>query len=296
MSTFGNLLIAGISTGAIYAVFALCLTMLFRSSAVLNLAVGDFAMLGALGVDWLVHSGGLPLVPGIAADLAAVALFAYLYDVLVLRTALEGSRAREAILVVFFFTFSLSLFIQGTAQQMFGTDVHSAPALWPGPALRFGSLNVQRPAVILVCLAVLIGLGFAGYLRFSLTGKAMAACGDNAIGAQIVGIKQPHYRRWTFVAMAVLAAIFGIVESPMTGYIYNSGGSLGLLGLIAAAFAGFTKPSRAVAAGLLIGVAEAMLGGYVSTQYQDTLLFAVLVALILARPQLLGEASPVGGS
>ncbi len=295
MTVFGDLLLAGISSGAIYAVFALCLTMLFRTSALLNLAVGDFAMLGALGVDFFTRVDHWPLAGAIAFDLVLVGLFAFLYDLAVLRTALEGSRAREAILVVFFFTFSLSLFIEGVSQHLFGTDVHSAPALWSGPALTFWGLYMQRPAVILLALAILTGLGFAGYLRFSLIGKAMVASGDNGFGASIVGVKQTSFRRWMFVAMAVLAAIFGIVESPITGYVFNSGGQLSLLGLIAAAFAGFTKPARAVAAGLTIGIAEAMLGGYVSSQYQDTLLFAVLVAVILFRPQILGAASPMAG-
>ena len=293
MTTFGDLLLAGISTGAIYAVFALCLTTLFRTSAVLNLAVGDFAMLGALGVDLFVRVDHWPFAPAVVFDLFLVGLFAYLYDLAVLRTALEGSRAREAILVVFFFTFSLSLFIEGVAQHLFGTNVHSAPSIWGGGALTFFGVHVQRPAVLLIGLAVLTGAGFAAFFRHSLVGKAMAACGDNAVGARIVGIRQPSFRRWMFVAMAVLAAVFGIVESPMTGYVLNSGGNLSLLGLIAAAFAGFTKPARAVAAGLVIGVAEAMLGGYLNSQYQDTLLFAVLVAVILARPQILGEASPI---
>jgi branched-subunit amino acid ABC-type transport system permease component len=292
VTTFGDLFLAGVSTGAIYAVFALCFTMLFRTSAVLNLAVGDFAMLGAMGVDFLYRVENWPLAVAIIFDLAMVGLFAFVYDLAVLRTALEGSRAREAILVLFFFTFSLSLFIEGLAQHMFGTNVVSAPPLWNGPSLQFWGLDLQRPAVLLIGLAILTGGGFAAYLRFSLNGKAMAACGDNALGARICGIRQPSFRRGMFVAMAVLAAVFGIVESPMTGYVFNSGGSLSLLGLISAAFAGFVKPVRAVAAGLLIGIAEAMLGGYVSSQYQDTLLFTVLVAAILIRPQILGNLNP----
>lgn len=296
MTTFGDLLLAGIGTGAIYAVFALCLTLLFRTSAILNLAVGDFAMLGALGVDFLTRVDGWSLGAAFVVDLLLIGAFAYIYDLAVLRTALQGSRAREAILVVFFFTFSLSFFIEGVSQHLFGTNVHSAPPLWAGNSLRLLGWNIQRPAVLLIAMAALTGIGFAAYFRYSLVGKAMAACGDNAFGAGIVGIKQPSFRRWMFVAMAMLAAIFGIVESPMTGYVFNSGASLSLLGLISAAFAGFTKPVRAVVAGLLIGIAEAMLGGYVSSQYQDALLFAVLVAVILARPQILGEASPMVAS
>jgi branched-chain amino acid transport system permease protein len=296
MIKFGNLFFAGLTSGAIYAVFALCLTTLFRVSNILNLAVGDFAMLGALGVDFFVRVDGWNTAASIALVLTCIAMFAYLYDWVVLRTALEGKRAQDAVLVVFFFTFALSFFIEGVGEHAFGTDVHSAPALWAGPALSFAGLNIQRSGVLVVAFAALTGIGFAAYMHFSLNGKAMAACGENALGALVVGIKQRSYRRGMFVAMGVLAGIFGIIESPITGYIPTTGGALGLTGVIAAAFAGFTRPGRAVIAGLVIGLVEAMLGGYVSSQYQDTLLYGFLIVLILYRPQLLGAANPAGAA
>jgi branched-subunit amino acid ABC-type transport system permease component len=91
-----------------------------------------------------------------------------------------------------------------------------------------------------------------------------------------------------FVLTAILAAVFGILESPITGYTFNSGASISLTGFIAAAFAGFQKPGRAVLAGLGIGVLEALLGGYVSAQNGDTLLYAILAAAILIRPSAMG--------
>lgn len=296
MIKFGNLVFAGLTSGAIYAMFALCLTTLFRVSNILNLAIGDFAMLGALGVNFFANIQGWPLAASIAFVLFCVAAFAYAYDWVVLRAALEGKRAQDAVLVVFFFTFALSFFIEGTATHMFGTNVGSAPELWAGSALSFGGLHIQKAGVLVIAVAVVAGTGFAAYLRYSLNGKAMAACGENATGALVLGIKQRSFRRGMFVAMGVLAAIFGIIESPLTGYIPTTGGALGLTGVIAAAFAGFTRPGRAVVSGLVIGIAEAMLGGYVSTQYNDTILYALLIVVILYRPQLLGAANPAGAT
>lgn len=292
MIKFGDLVFAGLTSGGIYAVFALCFTVLFRTSGILNLAIGDFAMLGALGVDLLYRVEGWNVVGAIAFDLLLVGLFAYLYDWAVLRSALEGRRAQEAAIVIFFFTLALSFFIEGTAQHLFGTDVHSAPTLWAGNALSIRGVHVQRAGVLVIAVALVTGIGFAAYFRFSLNGKALAACGENAFGARIVGVKQRSFRRGMFVAMGVLAAVFGIIESPITGYVYTSGATLTFLGLAAAAFASFNRPGRAVVAGLAIGLAEAFLGGYVSSQYQDTLLYAVMVAAILARPQLIGN--PLG--
>jgi branched-chain amino acid transport system permease protein len=292
---FDNLLIAGIVTGSIYAMFAVCVAVWYRVSNILNLAVGDFAMVGALGVDNLYRVKGLPLPAAIACTLAVVGVFGYLYDRVVLRLAQDGRRPSEGIVVTFFFTFALSFFIDGVAKMLFGTDVHAAPALWNGASLTLGSLHFERAGLLVLACAVIIGGAFWLYISFTLGGKALEASGENAIGARIVGIDTRRYRRLIFVATAVIAAVFGIVESPITGYTYLSGATISLTGFIAAAYGGFRKPGRALVAGLFIGVLEALLGGYVSAEYGDTVLYAILAAAILAWPRGLGFESAVSG-
>jgi branched-subunit amino acid ABC-type transport system permease component len=292
---FGNLLIAGLVTGSIYAVFAVCVSVWYRVSNILNLAVGDFAMVGALGVDYVYRVKGQPLPVAIITTLAVVAVFAYAYDRIVLRLAQDGPRRMEGIVVTFFFTFALSFFIDGVAKMLFGTDVHAAPALWNGQALTWASLHFERAGLLVLACAIVIGGAFWLYIRYTLGGKALEACGENVVGARIAGIDTRRYRWLIFVATAVIAAIFGIVESPITGYTYLSGATISLTGFLAAAYGGFRKPGRALLAGLFIGVLEALLGGYVSAEYGDTVLYAILAALVLAWPRGLGFESAVSG-
>ena len=293
---FGNLVIAGLVTGSIYAVFAVCVSVWYRVSNILNLAVGDFAMLGALGVDDLVRVRNWPLPAAIVTTLAVVAAFGYVYDRVVLTLAQEGRSAHEGIVVTFFFTFALSFFIDGVARVLFGTDVHAAPALWSGRSLTLLSgLHLERAGILVLACALVCGSMFWLYIRYNLGGKAMEACGENPLGARIAGIDTRRYRRIIFVGTAVLAAVFGIVESPITGYTYLSGATISLTGFIAAAYGGFRKPGRALLAGLVIGIVEALLGGYVSAEYGDTVLYAILAAAVLAWPRALGFGSPVSG-
>jgi branched-subunit amino acid ABC-type transport system permease component len=293
---FGNLVIAGLTTGSIYAVFAVCVSVWYRVSNILNLAVGDFAMAGALGVDNLYRVKSWPLPAAIAATLAVVIVFAYLYDLVVLRLAQDGSRRQEGIVITFFFTFALSFFIDGVAKILFGTDVHAAPSLWPGGSLTVASsLHIERAGVLVLACALIIGSAFWLYIRYTLGGKAMEACGENPLGARIAGIDTRRYRRHIFVGTAVIAAVFGIVESPITGFTYLSGATISLTGFIAAAYGGFRKPGRALLAGLAIGILEALLGGYVSAEYGDTVLYAILAALVLGWPRAMGFESAVSG-
>lgn len=285
----GNLIISGIVTGSIYAAFGACVALWYRVCNILNLAVGDFAMLGALGVDDLVRVHHWKLAPAIAAMLAVVVVGAYLYDRIVLRLAQDGRTRHEGIVVTFFFTFALSFFIEGIAELLYGTDVHAAPAVWGGESLSLGGgLHIDRAGVLVVAFAAIVGIASALVLRGTLQGKAIEACGENFFGARIVGIDNRKYRRLLFILSAALACVFGILESPITGYTYNSGAALSLTGFIAAAYAGFQKPGKAVVAGLGIGILEALLGGYVSANYADTILYALLAAAVLIRPSAMG--------
>jgi branched-chain amino acid transport system permease protein len=285
----GNLIIAGLVTGSIYASFAALVAIWYRVSNILNLAVGDFAMMGALGVDALVNNHHWAITPAIVAILAAVALGGYAYDRVVLHLAQDGRTRQEGIVMTFFFTFALSFFLEGLAEVLYGTNVHAAPDLWAGPSLNiFSGLHIARAGVLVIGFAASVGVVLALFLRRTLSGKAVQACGENYIGARIVGIDNRKYRRRLFVLSAVMAAVFGILASPITGYTYDSGAAISFTGFIAAAYAGFQKPGKAVVAGLVIGVLEAVLGGYVSAQYGDTLLYAILAAAVLIRPSAMG--------
>ena len=288
MSDFLNLLAAGLTSGAIYGIFGACLAVWFRVCNILNLAVGDFAMIGAIGTAELVQSAHLPFLAGIVIDLAAVGLIAWLFDRLVLHFAFDRRGGAHSVVGVFFYTFGLSLVLEGAVRAIFGTDVHGAPAIWSGPAVAIADFHVQRAGLLVIALAIVSGLALWMYLRFTVSGRAASAAGESALGARIVGIDSALFRRRIFIMTAVLAALFGIVESPLSGFTYSSGPTISLIGVVAAGFAAFRKPGRAVVAGLLIGVAEAMLGGYVSTSYNDVLLYAILFGIIILRPEILG--------
>ena len=144
MSEFLNLLAAGLTSGAIYGIFGACLAVWFRVCNVLNLAVGDFAMFGAIGTAWLVQTGRLPFIVGIIVVLVGVCLAAWLFDWLVLHPAFDRGAGAHGIVSVFFYTFGLSLVLEGVARAMFGTDVYAAPSIWSGPALHVEVENMQR--------------------------------------------------------------------------------------------------------------------------------------------------------
>ena len=146
--------------------------------------------------------------------------------------ALHGRRAADGIVVTFFFTFALSFFIDGVAKVLFGTDVHAAPALWNGGSLTvLGGPHIEPAGVLVLACALIIGSAFGLYIRYTLGGKAMEACGEKTRSARASRASTPAGTGGSiFVGTAVIAAVFGIVESPITGYTYLSGATISLTG------------------------------------------------------------------
>lgn len=155
------------------------------------------------------------------------------------RRAFDRTERQHGITSIFFYAFGLSLVIEGIALAAFGTDLYAAPALWKGRALRLPGFHIQRPGVLVLALAIVSGTALWAYLTFTVAGRAASACGESAVGSRIVAIRTSAFRRRVFIATAVLAALFGIIVSPITGFVYNSGPTISLVGVLAAGFAGF---------------------------------------------------------
>lgn len=288
MNMLSNLLVAGVISGAIYAVFGACLAVWFRVSNVLNLAVGDFAMIGAIGAAELSQVSHLPVLLAIFIPLVIAGVLAWTFDWAVLHFALDRGRENIGMVAVFFYTFALSFLIEGVTKILFGTDVYAAPPLWAGPALNAGGVHFQRAGILVIGLAVVSGFAMVGYLRFTMAGKAAIACGESTIGSRVVGINSQRVRRRIFIMTAVLAALFGVIESPITGFAYNTGPTISLVGVVVAGFAGFRRPGKAIVVGIGIGLIESLLGGYVSTQYNDVILYGLIAGVLIFSPEVLG--------
>lgn len=282
-----NDVFSGIVSGCMYGVFGACICILFRVSKVVNIAIGDLAAVATLSVAYLDTKYRLNVWLGILIVLLILGACSYVYDTLVTRRIAERS-SKHFTAVMFFFTLALSLLVEGVGLLLFGSEVHGVAALWPGGNFKLGSLVIQRPAIVLLAATLVATLGLSAYLRYTLMGKVITACGQSDVGVRVVGVNPNRVRMVCFIGSVLAGAIFGILVSPLTGFTYSSGLSLGTLGLVAAAFARLVNPIRAVIAGVLIGVAEALIGGYVTSQYQVVLVFGALSILIVTRPKILG--------
>ena len=277
LGDYVQFLVSGLSTGSIYVLIALGLITIYNVTSVINLAQGEFVMLGAMLAVTL-ESMGLPLTAASAvAVLAAMAV-----GVGVHRLTIQPARhAPDVTLIII--TIGTAIVLRGLALVAWGTTPQALPEFTPGPPLHVLGAVLSRQRLWIMGTAGLTLILLYLFLERTLLGKAVRACSVNRQAAQIVGIDVTRMGLLAYALGAGLAAVGGIVIAPLTLVSYDMGLSLGLKGFVVAIMGGLVSAPAAVAGGLLLGVLESFASGLLSSGVKNALAYLVLFAVLLAR-------------
>lgn len=270
---------SGLTVGAVYACVALGFTLIYNASHVVNLAQGEFVMLGAMSTVFLA-AAGLPLP---VAMLVAV-LISMAAGLILHRFAIMPARGADPVALIII-TIGASIFLRGLAQIVFDKRFHSLPPWFGGePFVIGGAMLLPQSLVVLLGMVLLLGALWA-FMGFTLFGRAILAASNNPMAATLVGINVPLVVAATFLISSVIGAVVGILVTPITLTSYDAGTILALKGFAAVMLGGIGNPAGAVVGGLLLGLAESFGAGFISSQYKDAIAFIVLLAVLLLRPQ-----------
>lgn len=287
----GNLalqyLLSGITKGSIYAIVAIGFNLIYSATGVLNLAQGEFVMLGGMVAVTLAHY--VPLPVAIVGAVLVVAVVGCLLELLLFRKL-----RRHSVLHLIIITIGLSIVIQEAALHLWDEKVRSLP-YFTGTEISsvrlFGAAISPQVLWVLGTVAVTV-LGLHGFLKYTLHGQAMRACASNPEAAMLAGINIRNMRTLSFGLSAALGALAGCVISPITMTHYEMGGPLAIKGFAAAILGGLGNPMAAVAGGLLVGVLEAASVSQWPAAYNDVAAFTILLVVLFLRPHgLFGRPS-----
>ena len=271
-------LLSGVSTGCIYALIGLGIIVTYSVTRVINMAQGEFVMLGAMLAVLFSRSLALPL--WLAFPLAVVAT-ACLGAVVQRLTIAPARRASEVTLLLI--TIGTAIGLRGLALLLWGTTPRPLPSFTPGPPLAVAgaALSLQRLWIMGATVVALSLLYF--FFEFTLLGKALRACSVNRRAAALSGIPTGTMATIAYVLSASLGAVAGIVIAPLTLVSYDMGLALGLKGFVVAVMGGFVSAPAAVAGGVLLGVLEAFAAGLFTAGLKDALAFLILFLVLLSR-------------
>lgn len=285
MAEFLQFLITGISTGAIYALIALGFVIIFNASEVVNFAQGEFVMVGAM-MTVFSHEMGVPLPVSVLVSLAlAPWVGAALYWAII-------SRARNASpATLIMITIGASVFLRGVVQVLYDKSYHTLPSFSSPDVIVLGQIALKTQMFWIIG-GMMVALGLCAYFfRRTIMGTAMRATANNRTAATVVGINTKLVVSLAFGMSAAIAALAGILITPVTLASSDMGALLAVKAFAAAVLGGMGNPAGAVVGGLVLGILEALGAGYISTDYKDAVAFVVLFLVLSLFPNgLLGAA------
>lgn len=279
MDLFLQFLANGLTTGVFYALSALGLTLIFGLMRVVNFAHGEFYMIGGL-LGWYVTSTlGMDFFTGLALVAVIMATFGWLVD-RVLIERVRGQGEEPGILL----TIGLSIFLVNTALLIVGT----APLKVVGPTnnmpLFIGPIVLTKLRLFAVATCIVAILGAHLLIRKTRLGRAMRATFQDPMAAQLVGIKTSHVYASTFALGSTLAAISGMLLGSIYVAQVGVGSLVSLKAFVVVILGGMGSFAGAIVGGLILGIAEQMWGGYISTGLVDIIGFILVILILIFRP------------
>ena len=282
MTAFIQQIVGGLLMGGIYALAAFGLSIVFGVLNVLNIAHGEFLMLGALGAYLIYIATGLNPFVIIILIIPLFALFSWVFQRLLIRP-IKGKTETEILIASILVTLGASLLIEDITfffwPKSFTSIPYSLPTLHLGevmiPILRLCGLAV------IVVLTVVMGL----FLRHSYMGRAIRAVAQNVDGARVVGVPTQKIAAMTFVigtSLAAVAGVFYVTLYSMTPYMGLPLTVKYMVIVIMGGLGGLTGP---LAAGLILGITETFVGYYLGSVWAPSVAYIAFIIVLLVRPQ-----------
>lgn len=278
-----QLVVNGLILGTLYGVVAMCFTLIYKASQVVNFAQGEFLLIGAWVCWWLLADLGLPLWIGFPVTLAFMMIFGITLQVVVLRPMIG-----EPIISVIMVTVGLSIFFQAMMKWIFGVIVQPFPPIFAAQTVSILGLNVQPAYLMSLVVSLVIMGGFALFFKYSRLGLAMRATAFNQQVAQSLGISVQKMFALSWAISAMVSSLAGVVFGIVNG-VSSALSLFGIKVFPAVILGGLDSIVGAIVGGLIIGVLENV-AQYVDSQWPhignlyNIAPFYVLVIILMIRP------------
>jgi branched-chain amino acid transport system permease protein len=286
-------LVNGLELGSLYALIALGYTLIYGILELLNFAHGDVFMVGAFlaagAAALLVHNEVAAVPAGLAVGLMLVVAMggAGLLGVGIERIAYRPLRNANR-LAPLITAIGVSLLLESVIQVGVSPAPVTVPsnALVPQTVLHAGSIETPLTGLMLFVASVALMLVLDFFVFRTRFGSAMRATAQDREAATFMGIDVDRVIMVTFFVASALAGLGGVLFGLRYATIdFFMGYLLGIKAFTAAVIGGIGNLRGAMIGGLLLGVLESLAGGFISTQFQDTFVFLVLIGVLLVRPQ-----------
>jgi branched-chain amino acid transport system permease protein len=291
MSTLIQQLLNGIALGCIYGLIALGYSFIYNAIGLVNLAQGSFVMVGAFlyGVT-LTNTMKLPFFASFFVLAVAMAIFGVICEMIFYRP-LKNAHIRTILVGLV----ALEMLVGNVAMMVWGPYPRGTSGPFGHGLLRIGGVSISYQNIFIITVTVLLLVVQAIFFRKTTLGKVMRAVAQDRDTARLMGIESDFIISATFAYSSILGGIAGLMVAPLFA-IETGLASIGFKGFGACVIGAFSNILGAFAGGILLGVTEIMGASYVSSVYKDSIVYLLIIAFLLFRPQgLFGKKKEHGG-
>lgn len=276
----------GLQSGSIYALVALGYSMVYGIIMLLNFAHGDIIMVGAYAAWFCLCGFGCNPVLAIIAAIFVCVLLGVSIEKIAYAPLRQSPRLSLLITAI-----GVSYLLENLAQLVFGAGAKSMPGFMPASTISVGGIDVSLTAIITLIVTAASMAALTLLVKKSKMGKAMRAVSEDMGAAQLMGINVDTTVSITFAIGCALAAIGAVLYCIAYPRVQPTMGSLpGLKAFIAAVLGGIGILPGAMLGGVIMGVAESLTKGYISSSLADAVVYGILIVVLLVKPAgLLGK-------
>lgn len=282
MTFFIQMVVTGIVVGSIYGLVALGFVLIYRASDVLNLANGEFVMIGAYIAITLITVFKLPFIVSMVITLILSAVIGVLVEKIVL-----GPLRNAPPISVIMATIGLSSLLAGAVHMIWGHKTRSFPQVFPSTPVNIGEV-VIRPVYLwsfIIVMSLLII--FTLFFKYSKIGIAMRASADDQQAAMSMGISVKRVYAVTWIIAAVVAAVGGVLLGHINGVNANMS-VIGLTVLPVVILGGLDSVVGAIIGGFIIGIIQNIAGGYldplIGGGLKEVVPFIIVLLILMIKP------------
>jgi branched-chain amino acid transport system permease protein len=270
----------GLMIGSTYAVVALGFSLVFSVMRVVNMAHPEFFMAGAFGAYLTIVHVSRNFFVVLAGGMVVAAVVGLLVE----RLAIRPVRGRY-MMIPFIATSGVGIALQHGAERIFGSDPVAVPPAVPTVSYSLGPVSVTRMQLITLATAAVLMLALRFYVRHTKWGRATRAVAERPEVAAAFGVDVNFVSRLTLGISALMAGAAGVT----IGLLYTSAWAFmgliyGLKSFVCMLVAGNRHIEGVMVIGLLLGVLEALVSGYVTSTLRDAVAFGVLVIVLVFKP------------
>ena len=275
-----NIVVSGLLTGLVYGLMALGLSVIYGVIRIVNFAHGEIMTMAMYAAVVLFAAWQLDPLWMLLPVVLAFFAFGYALQRVLINPFIDRPEHAQFMLLL-----AVALVLVNGLLIVFGPDARNVQVDYALDSYAVGPLIIDKVRVICAVVALLVCAALFAIFRFTAFGKAIRACADNLLGAQIVGLNVPHLYALTFGLGSACVAAAGVLLTLLVDVTPISGPGYTLLAFIIVIIGGLGSMVGALAGGILIGVSEAVAGLIITPSAKSMLSFALLIAVLAFRPQ-----------